>query len=319
MRIFDPIAGRSYDSVMRGATFFLLGLFTISLLIGCEESTPPRRSHSGPQRIVSLSPAITQMLIDLGKRDLIVGVGKDDPLAREGVAVVGDGFNFDPEKLLGVTPTDVFVQATKQGVPEGLYDRAASGGFEVHVYKLETASDIMQVLFDNSGFSVSARVRDEEAGVKLAAQIESQLGFVALEVATEPRRNTLLLVGLSPLTAAGPGTFLSEMLELAGGRNAINDRTTLYPVLDAEHLVTLDPHTIVIVRGEPGEAPTQIPEMIKSLPLRAVENDRVLWLSDEQALLPSTTMVRITGKLAKLLHPEVADRIDRALKDGRGE
>lgn len=305
---------------MRIALIYLIGLLLAGLAVGCDEvPSAPKVQRSGPQRIVSLSPAITQMIIDLGKGELIVGVGQFDPLARQGVAVVGDGFNFDTEKLLGVEPSDVFVQATRQGIAPGLYDLGDEQGFSIHAYGLETTADILDVLMNNSGLAVASRIGAEEAGITLAARIEAHLAFIAAEVAAEPRRQTLVLVGLSPMTAAGPGTFLGEMLMLAGASNVIEQASTLYPVLDVERLLSLDPDIIVLIHTEAGDPPAQIPPMIADLSLRAVRQGRVVWLSDEQALLPSTSVVRITAKLAKLIHPELADRIDRAVADGHVE
>jgi len=122
---------------------------------------------------------------------------------------------------------------------------------------------------------------------------------------------TLLLTSTNPLGAAGPGTFLDKMLTFAGGRNVLDASAGDYPQLSKETVVTLDPDVIVIVRGQAGDPPDELPASLAELQMRAVQEGNVRWLSDPHAMLPTTTMPRVTAKLAKVLHPDLADRIDR--------
>lgn len=283
-------------------------------LSACEE--PTRQPRSGPRRLVSMSPAVTQMIVDLGKQDRVVGVGQFDPLADEpDVAVVGDYSTIDHEALIALNPTDVFIQPTADGAARALYDLGDRHGFKVHAYQIEKIADIRRVLVNATGSGVSTTLLAEDEGIELLDRIDAQLNAIAAEVGTEPRRPTLLLVGLNPITAAGPQTFLGEMLILAGGQNVLSGDAASYPVLDKEKLAALAPELIVIVHGEAGLPPDALPPALADLDIPAVTEGRVAWLADAQALLPSTTVPRITAKLAKLLHPRLADHIERALAD----
>jgi ABC-type Fe3+-hydroxamate transport system substrate-binding protein len=300
----------------------LIAILAVSWLgpVGCEP--PPPAKRAGPRRVVSMSPAITQMIIDLGMADRLVGVGKMDPMAdAEGVTVVGDYnlANIDREKLLAVDPTDLFIQPTREGVPKWMFDLGRRHGFELHAYRqLETIADIRRVLINNAGTGVANQLGVEDVGLALARRIELRLASIGLVVAAERRPRVLLLSGFGPNTTSGcgPETFLGEMLVYAGGRNAIGtDVAQRYPPLDREKILALDPELIVVAHTESNQPPAKLPAGLASLDLPAVTEGRVKWLADPKALLPSTTVPRITAELAKLLHPHLATRIDRALAD----
>jgi cobalamin transport system substrate-binding protein len=286
---------------------------------GCHKK-PSAAAHPAQMRIVCLSPAVTQMIIDLGKADKIVGLGRYDPTLDAATPpikaeVVGDLFNLDYEKLLAVKPTDIFLQpAAATGVPDKLQEMAKQQHWRVHVYRLETIASVKGALFDGSGQGVGSALGVPDAAVDLRLKIENQLAAIAAHTLDSPAPKTLVLVSADPLTAVGPGTFLDELLNIAGGRNAIEDRGNLYPVLDKEKLVALNPDVIVIVRATTGDAPAQLPESLAGLDIAAVKDNRVLWLIDPQAMLPSSSMPRIGAELAGLLHPDVAEQIKRAVE-----
>jgi len=275
--------------------------------VGCEE----RASTSAPafnKRAVVMSPALTQIIIDLGKGDSIVGVGRYDPRASE-YTVVGDLYNMDYEKLLALEPTNLYLQPAKDGTPNKLLQLAGDKGWLIHVYEIETIADVKRAIFDGSGRGVGMTIGAHYEALDLVERIEAQLLAVGTTVGDKPLVETVMLVGLNPITAAGPRTFLNEMLVYAGGVNAIADETNRYPVLDKEGLLALKPELIVVADPSGDLNQADLPEWLSEAA------DRVAVLSDPQALLPSSTVPRVTAKLAKLLHPDLAEQIDQAMTD----
>jgi iron complex transport system substrate-binding protein len=296
-------------------------LLFMTLLVGCADGEPTSRPNVG-RRIVSLSPAVTRMVIDLGLESSLVGVGKHDPVAPSDTAVVGDLYQIDYEKLLRANPTHVFLQPGKRGVPKRLRDFAKSNGWIVRGYDIETVDDAIHALYhvrDGDDASVGAALDLETEARALAVDVHTRLG--RLEQLLEGRRveRILLLIGNNPLTAVGPNTFLGELLEIAGGKNALVDESaTRYPVLDLERVVTLRPEVVIFVDATTGSMSSQgekLRETLAGLDIPAVKSGSIHEVVDPVALLPSTSMPRVAATLAMLLHPGSALEIESIVRE----
>jgi len=282
-------------------------------VVGCEQqATSPKPADE--TRAVVMSPAITQIIIDLGRGDAIVGVGRYDPAAGR-YPVVGDLYQMDYEKLLAVEPTDLFLQPGAEGVPPKLRQLADEGGWRIHTYEIESIADVKRAIFDGTGQGVGATLDARYQAAELTDRIDERLLAIGEAVGDRAPVRTLLLVGLNPITAAGPKTFLNEMLFFAGGVNAVTREANRYPVLDKETLAAMRPDAIVLVDADGAAEPFDLPNWLTAMEMPAVSNDRVLVLSDAKALLPSSSVPRITAKLAILLHPDRAETIDQAMAD----
>jgi iron complex transport system substrate-binding protein len=275
-------------------------------------------------RIVSLSPAITQMVQELGLGQEIVAVGAYDPAAPAGVPVVGDLFQLDYEKLIAVQPTHIFLQPGQQGVPPLLANLARRKGWTLCAYSIHRIDDALYALHDPAGPNPSACVGEVLQVGPIARSVAGDLRrrLVALGrlLEKEPRPRVLLLVGLDPITAAGPDTFLGEMLEIAGGANVLAPGGNSYPVLDKERVLALAPESVVCVHStEPGDdTGGRKTDPLAGLDLPAARSRRIFHLRDRLALLPSTSMPRIAARLASLLHPERSLEIERAAGSAAG-
>lgn len=327
MRPFDGSRRGFYDLPrMPGRTHFTvaaLGLAAAILLglIGCQRH--PAGQAPGPvaargSRLVSLSPALTQIISDLGQAHRIVAVGAYDPVAPRGAAVVGDLYQIDYERLISLSPTDIFLQATRAPLPGRLIDLAADHHWSLHRWTLETRADVIRTVYDraappDANPSVSGALGIPEAGRRLVERMQTILRRVGEVTRREPAPPVLLVVGKSPMTAAGPRTFMGEMLRIAGGSNVVRDTEHRYPVIDREQLLRLAPSVIVLIRPEPGTAAaTDTQATPDALALPPSMRSRVVQLTDPAALLPSSAMPRIVVALAKGIHPALAHDIDAA-------
>ncbi|MFA7237255.1 MAG: ABC transporter substrate-binding protein [Phycisphaeraceae bacterium] len=291
-----------------------LALFCIALLMfGCGRSPNHVATASG-RRIVCLSPAITQMLIDLGLSGDIVGGGRFDPVLPKGAAVVGDLRQLDYEKLLAMRPTLILRQPERNDVPDRLPELAKQYGWRVYAWRIDTMEDLYRVLCEGAD-NMGAVVGREKEAATLAAKVRGR--FAALRRATEgmERPRVLLLVGVSStFTAVGPGTVLDEMLDAAGGVNVMSDAKVTYPVLDREDVLLRRPDVVVTIEGREGATGAIEPTGgLAGLDIPAVKNHRVMQMSDPVALLPSTSGPRVAVKLAKLLHPSQAEAFEHIL------
>jgi len=302
------------DGVARTRTS-LWGLMLVAPLmcIGCGEGpTPNSEPHAGAQRIVCLSPALSRMIADLGASDRIVGVHLYDPLAAQGVRVVGLTYNqADYEALLATQPTDIVLQINHPGergldVPQKLRDLAAARGWRLWQYRVESMQDVLHVLRGDAeaeeDHSIGALLGKVDEARALAARIERRMTRLREVTEHAERKRVLMLVGIEPqIIAAGRGTYIDAMLAAAGGVNALDETPTLWPTLDHEQMLSLQADVAVYVPPPGSDERLALPPGVRT---------RVAHLLHDAALIPSTSVDEVAAALAKVLHPELADEID---------
>jgi iron complex transport system substrate-binding protein len=302
----------------------LAGMVIVVLLItgGCEPTDPPRAAgqagHNAPAdspasplsddlRIVSLSPAVTQMLIDLGLGQSIVAVGRFDPVAPAGAVEVGDLYSINYEALFATDPAHIFIQPQQNRIPGRLGALAQASGATLHAYRIDTVDDALAALAEGPalhGEPVGSALGMEEQARDLARSVRHQLDALRQATASDDLPSLLLLVGLNPMTAVGPGTFLDELIVSAGATNAAASYAIGWPVVDTEAVLAMQPDVIVLVSGTEGPSgPIAAPPALAGLGLEAVADGKIIRLADPAALLPSTAMPRIAGQLLRLIHP----------------
>lgn len=300
-------------------TIQLAWLIALLCLLGCEDrSTSPPPTLSLSPRIVSMSPAFTQILLDLGAGDEIVGVGAFDPLA-ERYEVVGDLYRFEYEKLLAVEPTLLLIQPPADGVPAKLRELAEPRGWALHTRRIETVADVLNAIHNETDGGIGKAVGRADEAQALRARVKATLDAIAALTGDRPAPRTLVLVGLTPITAAGPGTFIDELLTIAGGQNVLTGPAHLYPVLDRERIVALAPDVVITIDTAPPDpaagARIHTPAALQGLDIPAVRDRRHHWLAHRQALLPSSSMPQVAAVIASLLHPDLREPVNAIMAE----
>ncbi|MDP9172689.1 MAG: ABC transporter substrate-binding protein [Planctomycetota bacterium] len=255
-------------------------------------------------RVASVTPAGTDLLIGIGAGDHLVGVSNYDD-AREGTADkprVGDYQNIDWEKLspLGAQILIVFYAADR--IPPALQERCDAQGIKIVNVKLETLDNI---------YSETARlaeaVGEVEKGRRAVEALKAKLAEVAARVAGRARPRAILVISDSGSSLAGPGTFLDELLAIAGGRNALSGPGPLYRDVDREAMRAMMPEVVLQLIPD-GDRTPQVMKQARafwdSMPeLPAVKNHRVYVLTDWYSLQPGFRVVQLAERFADILHP----------------
>ncbi|MEQ9454606.1 MAG: ABC transporter substrate-binding protein [Phycisphaeraceae bacterium] len=271
-----------------------------------------------PQRIASLAPALSRMIVDLGAGDRLVAVSEYDTASPEGLPVLGSMAAIDRERLIASRPTDLVHMGLMGGQAERLPGIAERLGCRVHGFaypnRVEEVMDLLapSPLLVGASEVVEARVTVggvlglEAEAAELRAELEGRLERVRAAVAGLERRRVLLVFGVEPVAASGPGTVLDQMLVMAGGRNALGERGATYQTLDFELLHTTSPEVVFLLL--PGaSALTEddarlVPWVRAETP--AGRDGAVYLFGQREVLLPSTRLVGVVEEMARVLHPE---------------
>ncbi|MCX7854908.1 MAG: ABC transporter substrate-binding protein [Anaerolineae bacterium] len=252
------------------------------------------------QRIVSLSPANTEILFALGLGDRVAGVTEfcNYPPEATEKPKVGGFSDVSMEKLLEVQPDLVLVASIhmSQVVPE-----LEKLGIPVLVVD---AHDFPGVL--ESIRLVGKITGAEEAAEALTAQMQERADKVAQAVAGRERPRVYWELD-STLWTVGPGSFVQDLIERAGGQNVAADAEMAWVQLTAEAIIAADPEVIFLADHPYGESA----ETVKARPgwekISAVVNGRIVELTQEQGDIVSRPGPRVIDALeiiARALHPD---------------
>lgn len=170
---------------------------------------PPPRVHA---RIVSLSPATTELLFALGAGDRVVGRTHWDgyPPAALAVPDLGDGIRPSVEVILAARPDLVVLYATADNADAARAFRAA--GIDVIALRMDRIEDferVARVLGDATGAGEQAEAIVDSVG--------ATLDRVRAATDTLPHPGVFLHNWEQPLIAIGGGSYLSQLVEIAGG------------------------------------------------------------------------------------------------------
>ncbi len=259
---------------------------------------------SPAQKIVSLAPSNTEILFAVGAGAQVVGRDQlsDYPAAAKGVQDIGSAFEaLNTELIVSLKPD--LILAAEINTPEQV-KALESLGLKVYYLKnpttLEGMYSNLEIVAKLTGRESEAAALIESLKARVAAvdekiaPISSRLStFYELD-ATDPAK---------PYTA-GKGTFISLLLERAGGYNIASDIDG-YPQFSLEQVVAADPAFIIL--GDSAYGVT--PESIASRPgwenLSAVKNNQVFPFDDNLVSRPGPRLVDGLEALAKLLRPEL--------------
>ncbi|MFI4859598.1 MAG: ABC transporter substrate-binding protein [Phycisphaerales bacterium JB063] len=303
---------------LRRAGAALLVLWCLAFCVSCGGSpTPPSTDDSSTQalRIVSLSPAVTRMIIDMGGRDLLVGVAQHDDVSL-GLPVCGNYLDPDVERILSLEPDLILTESGVQPTSARLAELEMAGVFEVVALPhMESVGDVADALtHPEHGLGVLLNMPD--AAQHARERLDARLALIAELVEDRPRPRVLMLLTTDPLGAIGGGVTHDQLLAMAGGDNVLADADAGYVLIDRQMLIDdLRPDVILLIDPN-GAALREGDDRLRSLeglPIPAMTDSRVVVIDHPQALLPSTSLPELLGQMVVGLHPDLAQAVGRAL------
>jgi iron complex transport system substrate-binding protein len=251
------------------------------------------------RRVVSLVPSATETLFALGAGDRVVAVSAFDDWPPEATRLprVGGMTNPSFEAIVSTHPDAIVgVQGPLDMV---ILDRLQSMGIRVFFPRVESLAEVMTSI-DSFGTLVGRR----DAAHTLRASINADLTRVRHAVSTQPRVRVIAVFGERPLSVAGPGSWVDEILGVAGGENVVRAGGR-YPTLSIEQLLTLAPEVILDMTWQEQASAPLAQSLARYTTLPAVRNGRVLRAADTMLLRPGPRIGAAVLRIAHLLHPEV--------------
>ena len=260
---------------------------------------------AAPRRLVSLSPNLTEIIYGVGAFDELVGVSEytSYPPAATRLPVLGGWQNPNYEKLVAMRPDLVLVDG---GQAPFVQDKCKQLGLRVMVVADEKVADVYAAIT-----AIGQATGHEAESAKLLQTTRDGLLRVSQKTASVPKLKVVLIVDRIPgtlrnLYTATAGSYLAEVVDLAGGRIAVPPDKTGYAKLSKEDLLAADPDVILDFThgavgrfaGDPMDAWKEMPE------LKAVRTHRVSEVNEDYVPHASQRIVQTAELFARLIHPE---------------
>lgn len=250
------------------------------------------------RRVVSLVPSATETLFALGAGERVVGVSTFDDWPPEATRLprVGGMVNPSFEAVVALRPDAVV--GVQGPVDLAMLGRLQAMGVRVFFPRVESVAEVMASI---DGFA--ALVGRREAAAALRASIEVDVARARALVQGRAPVRVLAVFSERPLVVAGNGSWVDEMLRLAGGDNVVRAGGR-YPTISVEQLLTLAPEVILDMTWHDDNAPGSLAETLaRHRTVPAVRDGRVLRAGDAMLLRPGPRYGQAALRIARLLHP----------------
>ena len=247
-----------------------------------------------PQRVISLSPNLTELVYDIGAQDQLVGDTDycKFPPGAEKKEKIGGWINPNFEKIVSLKPDLILALQ---------FDEKAI--YTLKKLKIPMAifnCDRVQNILEN--YNQMGQLLGHEVQAK-AAQLAlmKRLNKIKQKAKGQKPLSVLFVIGRTPGTidqvyAVGGKNFINELIQIAGGENVMADAMTDYPMVSKEELIQRNPDLIVdsILSHELKGSELEKKNAWDQMPiLKAVKEKHVYYFSNQDFLIPGPSMVKL--------------------------
>ncbi|MBV5317854.1 MAG: cobalamin-binding protein [Desulfobulbaceae bacterium] len=256
-----------------------------------------------PQRVIALAPSIVEVVYALERQDRLKGATlySDEPAAARHLPRIGSYVNPDIEKIVALQPD--LCLAIMDGNPQAAVSRLESLGIPVYVVNPRSIKGVIAMII-----GLGEVLEAPEAARQIAADMQFRLDRVRTRLAaTTIRPAVFFQIDAAPIVSAGLGTFIDELITLAGGVNLVaQDGTTGYPKYGWEDILHFQPEVVIVASMAGGHSDAELTAGWRRWPqLHAVQQERLHVLPADLIDRPTPRLIDGLEAFAALIHPEL--------------
>ena len=211
-------------------------------------------------RIVSLSPAMTEVLFALGAKNNIVGVTTfcDYPEEAKAIYKVGDFSHPSVERIVGLKPNLVVVNLPEQ---KRIKQNLEKLKINIFVSSPKSLDDICDEITE-----IGKILNKENLADSLVSYIKSNIKNIKVK----QKKRMYIELSPRPIVTVGSKTFLNELIVMAGAENIFSDLNKEYPIVSQEEVIKRNPEIIIILH------PEEIEDRTGWSKIEAIKNGRII-------------------------------------------
>ena len=282
-------------------------IITLAVVGACRTETVQRTAQvddfgdtivvrGAPQRVVSLNPATTDLVFALGAGSRLVGRTHWDlyPEAAKDVPDLGSGIRPNVEAVLGAHPDLVILYASKDNRAAATMLRSA--GVNTLSLKIDHIAD-----FDRAARLIGRMLGDSARGTAVSDSVKKTLQLVRERTQALDKPTVFWHVWDAPLITIGNGSYMNELVEIAGATNVYGDVDEVSPQVSIEDVLRRNPK-FILTGPEGNQKLLADPRWSQA---EAVRANRVLVVDTTIVGRPSVRLGEAAVHLAKLFHPGI--------------
>lgn len=305
--ILERFTKRQTNYSQIGILLFVLALSV--LYINCKSETAPNQTSVPTrevtddlgravkipvniERAVSLAPNLTENIFAVGAGEKLVGVTTfcNYPLEAEKIAKVSDTQTPNMEAIIALKPNVVFVSTASQ--LENFTKILEQQNIAVFVTNAQNLEDVLRNLRQfGELFGTSGKAE------KLITELENRVRAVREKVSGKPEVRVFVQIDKDSLYTIGKDSFITDLINRAGGKSVTKDVATVYPKLSKETALALNPDAIILSESPNNLEPN---EVFKNS--NAVKNGKVFKVNADLISRPAPRIVDALEQIAADLH-----------------
>jgi len=264
---------------------------------------------SYPERIVSLAPSNTEILFAVGAGSKVVGVTDycDYPynfsawIEAGNLTSIGGFWNPPVEPIIDLEPDLVLATSASEEAANTLRNM----GYNVLILDPKSINGILKDIM----LVGRATNNDVEAAILIRAMRERIDNIIKKVAGATSKPKVYCEIWNDPLMSAGPGTWIHELINLAGGINIFENATLQWPIVSSEAVIKQNPDIMIYPHSHGVERFWGSFDDVKARPgwdkISAVQNDRLYEIDADIIARPGPRIVEALEILAQLIHPEL--------------
>ena len=248
------------------------------------------------ERIISLSPSITEILFALEKGDEIVATSSYSlhPEQAKKIPVIGGYQNPHLEKVLSFLPTLVLGQSHNQALLDKLKH-----------FKIKTLMlDLKSIQNVKDSIAILAKTTNSLQDKQLITNIDNAL--LKANKSVNPH-SVMIVYGLredlrNATYIAGHDIFFEDIIHECGNTNAYTENSTSQPTLNYENIIAVNPEQVIILHSLATEANVDVKKALKNwydLPIKASQNNKISIVDESYLHIPSHRIALTIERLCR--------------------
>ncbi len=252
------------------------------------------------ERIIGLYGALSELVLALGEGDRLVGRTVADMHIEQlkHLPAIGTHMRPNPELIMSLKP-DVVLQFLGRQEANALGLGLRKLGVPVLIFRLQSFEDMFSVLL-----RLGKLTGNEQKAIDLVSSYRKRIGDLRNVLVDEKRVSVFYEVRYPNLLGAGPKSIVTDIIDIAGGRNVITISERVVR-LSEEELLHKNPMAYIIQKGPMNPDPIPLSERPHFATLQAVKDNKILIVSEFNYARPGPRAVDAVEELARWLHPKV--------------